>query len=157
MDLRIIMILGGLFGFIYALRLKETYSRILTWVTVASIGISFVPVDFVVSDAYYLFTLCAAGVVVYSLAFSAFTPLKKAVLLIVGVGSLVPAIFLLGELPYFIEIGFLLAFVQLGVLVYGLKTDVQSFREELGFLIILGCDALTRLIGGVMYFSYYGE
>ena len=141
------MILGALFGFIYALRVKETYARIINWTMIVAIAITFAQVPQLKVDGYYLFAMSMLGVIVYG-ASGDFTNAKKIVLISCGLLSVIPlGVFLSMTLPYN-EIALLTGIIQLGVFGYALKTDIQSYKEEMGFLVILAADALIRVIGG---------
>lgn len=153
MYLQAIIILAALFGFIYALRLKETYSRILTWAMVVAVGMSFVPVSELILDGYYLFALTQLGVIVYGVSNTEFSNAKKTTIISSGLLSFIPlALFLTVFLSFQIELALITGLIQLGIFGYALKTDIQGYKEEMGFLVMLAADALVRVIGGIMLF-----
>lgn len=147
------MLLGTLFGFIYALRVRETYARVINWTMVAAVGVTFITIPQVIIDGYYLFALTQLGVVVYGASRTDFSSFKKGVLIGYGLLAVVPAGILLAQAPYYLEVSMIAAVIQLSTFIYMLKTDIQSFREEMGFLIILSADALARLAGGFLFFA----
>lgn len=153
MILKAIMVLATGFALIYALRVKETYARILNWTMVIAIAITFIQIPQIISDGYYLYALTQLATVVYGLSNSTFTPLKKITLVATGLLCVVPTGMFLSGSAWALEIGFFAAIVQLLFGGWAAKKDIQSFREELGFLIILTADALVRIIGGIMTFT----
>lgn len=152
MYLQVIMILGALFGFLYALRVKESYARIINWTMVVAVGVTFVQIPQVVIDGYYLFALTQVGVIVYALSRSDFSTTKKGVIGLTGLLSVLPMAFFLQISPYFAEVALITGVLQLGVFIYALKTDIQSYKEEMGFMTVLAADALVRVIGSTVYF-----
>ena len=156
--LRGIMILGALFGFIYALRLKELYSRILNWTMVVAVGITFIPVNELILDGYRLFALTLLGVVVYAFSGSNFSNAKKLVLAGCGILTLIPAAFMLSAegAVYFEMLAFPTAILHLGLFGYALKTDIRNYKEEMGFLIIMAADALVRFVATLAFYIQLG-
>jgi hypothetical protein len=153
MYLQTIMILGALFGFIYALRLKETYSRVINWAMVVAVGISFTTIAELKVDGYYLFALTQLGVIVYGFSYPEFSNSKKITVIGSGLLSFIPmAVFLSAAVSFYAEIALITGLIQLGIFANALKSEIRGYKEEVGFLVILAADALVRVIGGLMFF-----
>src|SRR5688572_24572799 len=99
MDLRIIMILGALFGFIYAMRVKQSYARIITWTMIVAVSVAVTNIVQLKADGYYLFALTLVGVIVYGISYPDFSTLKKLVLISCGLLTVVPVALLLAQNP----------------------------------------------------------
>ncbi|MBK9191318.1 MAG: hypothetical protein IPM77_07285 [Crocinitomicaceae bacterium] len=145
------MILGALFGFIHALKIKGFYSRVLNWSMVVAVGATFTQIPIVVQDAYYLFALTQLGVIIYGISGSDFSAEKKSVVAGSGVLSLIPVLLFFNLSEFYLEIAALCGVVQIILFAYAIKKDVQAYKEEMGFLVILAADALTRVLSFLMF------
>ncbi len=161
MILQLIMLFGATFALLYAFKVKNTYARFLNWSMVIAVGVTFFPVIILKGDGYYLLALAQLGAIVYSLAYTDFSKLKKWTLFSSGLLSLIPMTLLLTSnsdaapsfMLWYIYLAPLTGLLQLGIFGYAVKHDVQAFKEELGFLIILSCDALTRILGFLLFLA----
>lgn len=151
MILKIIMILGALFGFIHALKIKGFYTRVINWSMVVAVGATFTQVPIIIQDAYYLFALTQLGVIIYGISGSDFSVEKKSVVTASGVLSLIPFLLFFNLSGFYLEIAALTGVIQIILFVYAIKKDVQSYKEEMGFLVILAADALTRVLSFLMF------
>ena len=150
--LSIIVILSGVFGLIYGFKLTNKFARIINWVMVISIALSFVPSATVKIDGYYLFALMHLLVFVYSFSYEDFTHQKKILIAGITLFSLAPVIAVLGNLSQAICLTCeLFSVVGLGMYIYILIKDIKSYKEEIGFLTMLAANCLTWTIGGILW------
>jgi hypothetical protein len=152
MILQLIMILGALFGFIHALKIKGFYSRVLNWTMVLAVGATFTKIPIVVQDAYYLFGLTQLGVIIYGISGSDFSLNKKVFIAASGALSLIPLLLFLNLSDFYLEIAALCGAIQIAMFIQNIRKDVQGYKEEMGFLAILAADALTRVLSLLIYF-----
>ena len=145
----IIIILSGLFGLIYGFKLTNKFARVINWVMVAAIAISFVPSVPVKIDGYYLFALTHLLVIVYAFSNEDFTLQKKIFLTTIAVLSVAPILFFLGSIEGLIFVS-LLSIVAIVSYVYILMKDVQSYKEEIGFITMLVANSITWFIGAIL-------
>jgi len=77
MDLRIIIILAGVFGLIYLFKITNNFARIITGLMVVAIAISFVRVPEIAIDGYYLFAITQLLIIIYAFSYEDFSTNKK--------------------------------------------------------------------------------
>jgi len=145
MDLRLLIVLGALFGLIYSFKVNNKFAKILNWVMVVAIGVSLIPVAEVAIDGYYLFAITQVGLLIYTFSYVDFTPLKKLVLATIAIFSCLPLILVLYQVSFPIDIR-LLSFGVLILYIYILVKHVKLFKEEMGMLTILAVVAIDVCI-----------
>lgn len=151
-DPRIFMILGALFGFFHVLKMKGTYSRVISWACIVAIGVMMIPKKEIAIDGYYLFTITQIGIIIYAFSDDTFSLLKKILLVVSAVATFVTMSLFLGLINYFNQVALLCGLIQLAVFIYALTKIVKELKEEMGFLVMLSVFALIHLIGGILFF-----
>ena len=150
--LSIIVIVSGIFGLIYGFKLTNKFARIINWVMVISIALSFVPNANVKIDGYYLFALMHLLVFVYSFSYENFTQQKKILLAGITLFSIAPVVAVLANLSQAIVLtSELFSVLGLGMYIYILIKHIKSYKEEIGFLTMLVANCLTWTIGGILW------
>lgn len=148
-----LIILSGLFGLIYGFKITNKFAKVINWVMVVAIAISFIPNPNVKIDGFYLFALTHLLVIVYAVSHEDFTQQKKLLLAGISILSVAPILIFLGAVPGIIFAS-LLSIVGIGIYVYILMKDIQSYKEEIGFLTMLAANSVTWFVGGIIYFVY---
>jgi len=149
----ILIILSGLFGLIYGFKITNKFARIINWVMVIAIGISFASNPYVKVDGFYLFALMHLLIIVYAVSYENFSLQKKLLLAGISLCSVAPIIFFLGSISGLAAISFLPA-LAIGGYVYILMKDIQTYKEEVGFLTMLTANSITWLVGAVLNIVY---
>jgi len=154
MDLRIIIILAGVFGLIYLFKITNNFARIITGLMVVAIAISFVRVPEIAIDGYYLFAITQLLIIIYAFSYEDFSTNKKITVATIAFLGLASIVLLLGAPEgiraygdfylRLLEFSGLVAGVIIGLYIYVLIKDIKSYKEEIGFLTILSADALIR-------------
>ncbi|MBK7128688.1 MAG: hypothetical protein IPM74_01740 [Crocinitomicaceae bacterium] len=148
--MQLIMLLGTVFGLFQALRLKNTWSKAINWTMVIAVGLTFVPHPVVKYDAYYLYILTQFAVLVYAFSMLGFSILKKICLITSGLMTLSASAGVLFNMHGYEFVALSSGLIHLAVLIFALRKESTEYKEELGFLAILGADAITRVIGGAL-------
>lgn len=148
-----LIILSGLFGLIYGFKLTNKFARVINWVMVAAIAISFVPNANVKIDGFYLFALTHLLIIVYAVSYEEFSQQKKILLIAMAVLSVAPILFFLGSIEGITFVS-LLAILGIGTYAYILLKDIQSYKEEIGFITMVTANSITWFIGGIMFILY---
>ena len=148
--MQLIMLLGTVFGLFQAIRVKNTWAKAITWTMVIAVGLTFVPQPVVKYDAYYLYLLTQVAVIVYAFSMLGFSTLKKTCLIISGLMTLSATAGVLFNMQGYEYVAISSGLIHLAVLIYALRTTSTEYKEELGYLAILGADAVTRIIGGAL-------
>jgi len=146
-----LIILSGLFGLIYGFKITNKFAKVINWIMVVAIAVSFIPIPNVKIDGFYLFALTHLLVIVYAVSHEHFTQEKKLLLAAISLLSVAPILIFLGEMQG-IMFACLLSIVGIGIYVYILIKDIQSYKEEIGFLTMLVANSITWFVGGVIYF-----
>jgi hypothetical protein len=152
-DPRIFMVLGALFGFFHAFKIKGTYSRIITWASIVAIGVMMINKAEIAIDGYYLFTIVQIGIIIYAFSDDTYSQLKKILLVISAAATLLPMLLFLGQNPFFNLAALLCGFIQLSIFIYALVKIVRELKEEMGFLVMLSAFALIHFLGGILFFA----
>lgn len=151
-DPRIFMVLGALFGFFYAFKIKGTYSRVITWTSIVAIGVMMIPKKEIAIDGYYLFTITQIGIIIYAFSDDTFSTLKKIVLVVSAIATFTTMSLFLGLVNYFNQVALLCGFIQLSIFIYAITKIVKELKEEMGFLVMLSAFALIHFLGGILFF-----
>ena len=152
-DPRIIMVLGALFGFLHAFKIKGTYTRVITWASIVAIGVMMISKIEIAIDGFYLFTIVQIGIIIYTFSDDTFSQLKKTLLVVSAAATLLPMILFLGLNPFFNLAALLCGLIQLSIFVYALIKIVKELKEEMGFLIMLAAFSLTHFLVGILFFA----
>lgn len=139
----ILMILAGIFALIQAIRIKDTFARIINAVMAVSVGVSVIPIPQVAIDGHYLYVIGCLLVVLYAFSDSSFNNQKKAILIGMGAIQLASHLFWLMQFP---GVGVFSWASILTVLAYifVVTKEIRAYNFEIGFLTVLMVDALIK-------------
>lgn len=144
----VLLVVSALFALFHLLKMKDKFAKVITLVLALSAGANLAPSVIIQKDGFYLFALAHLLVFFYVFHNEEFSLKKKVVLFSMGliqfasiVSMLVPF-----EFTFFVMIS---AIITAIVFFYALLTDVQSYKEELGFMVILAAFGITYFLIGM--------
>ena len=147
--IQILMGLGALFGLFNIVRTREKWSSIITGVYVLCIAANFVDSAILKKDAYYLFTLMAVVTSIYAFSIPDFSKEKRYYITAIAILSTLPNFFLLAGISS--SFPGLIAIVPIGLVFYLIYSKREEYKNELGFIVILGVNALISFFLSTMF------
>ena len=145
----ILIVLAGGFALVQAIRIKDTFARVINLIFAVSIGLTFVPITELSAARYSIFILGCLTVILYAFSDSNFSLQKKVTL--IGTGSIQLAAMLFFALQWpGTEILFYACTLTVIAYIFIITRDIQEYQIEIGFLTVLMVDALIK---AMMVFS----
>ena len=145
MEILAIILISGVFALLQIFKIKDRFAQAIHGLFVVSIGLSFVEVPAVRMDAFYLFGMTTIAVIVYAIHNSEFELKKRIIIATMGFIQLVGTVFILSQWPY-IPFVSMLGLITIGSFIYILTKELQSYKTEIGFLVVLVGDATVKIL-----------
>ena len=152
MDIRIIIILAGAFAVLQIFKIKDRFAQVIHGLYALSFGLSFVDSAAIRLDSFYLFGITHVIVIIYLIHNSEFLNHKKAIIGIMVVIQLLSTLFILSRWPYALEVIFL-GIITIVAFLFAVTRDIKSYKNEIGFMVVLVADAIVKLISVMPYFT----
>lgn len=152
MDLRLIVIFAALFSLIYIFKVKNKFAKIINGVSAVAIGVSLIPIPEISIDGFYILFACHIAAIIYVFSYDEFSNQKKILITVIAVFSILPSVLFFTPFSTEIWIG-VLSIIPLIAFGYLLKNDVQSYKNEIGFLVIMVANALVTFIGTLQIYA----
>lgn len=145
MEILIIILISGVFALLQIFKIKDRFSQAIHGLFVVSIALSFVEMPAVRMDGFYLFGMTLVGVVIYALHNTEFHLKKRILLSAMAIIQLVGIVFILSLWPYTV-LALSLSLVSVGLFIYAVVKDSKSYKNEIGFMVVMLADAIVKLI-----------
>lgn len=145
MDIRIIIILAGAFALLQIFKIKDRFAQVINGLYALSFGLSFINSPAVRLDSFYLFGITHILVIIYLIHNNEFKNQKKFVIGVMAGIQLLSTLFILSRWPFAIEVIFL-GIITIVAFLFALTRDIKSYKNEIGFMVVLAADAIVKLI-----------
>ncbi len=145
MDIRIIIILAGAFAVLQIFKIKDRFAQVIHGLYALSFGLSFVNSAAVRLDSFYLFGITHVVVIIYLIHNSEFKQQKKLLIGAMAIIQLLSTLFILAQWPH-VPVVICFGIVTIAAFIYALTKDIVSYKNEIGFMVVLVADALVKLI-----------
>lgn len=152
MDIRIIIILAGAFAVLQIFKIKDRFAQVIHGLYALSFGLSFINSAAIRLDSFYLFGITHVIVIVYLIHNSEFANQKRILIGTMAVIQLLSTLFILSQWPY-VPFIICLGVVTIGAFIYAVTKDIKSYKNEIGFMVVLLADALVKLITILPYLT----
>ena len=137
------MVLAGIFALIQAIRVKDTFARVINIVLVVSIAVSMIPQPQVAVDGYYLYIIGCLLVILYAFSDSSFSNVKKTMLIGMGAIQMTSHLFWVEQWPGTVYM-FWLSVLSVISYIFIITREIREYQIEIGFLTVLMVDALIK-------------
>lgn len=141
----ILMILAGVFALVQAIRIKDTFARIINAVMAVSVGVSIIPIAQVAIDGHYLYVIGCLLVVLYAFSDSSFTIQKKIILIGMGLIQMTSHLFWLMQFPGVAILSWA-SILSVFAYIFVVTKEIREYQIEIGFLTVLMVDALIKSV-----------
>lgn len=139
----ILIVLAGSFALIQAIRVKDTFARVINVIFTVAIALTFVPIKELSAARYSIFILGCLTVILYAFSDSSFSATKKAILSTMGGIQLFAMLFFAMKWPG-TEVLFYCSILTVITYIFVVSKEIREYQTEIGFLTVLLVDALIK-------------
>jgi hypothetical protein len=144
----VLLIVSALFALFHLLKIDDKFAKVITAIIAISAGANLAPSALIQQDGFYLFGLTHLLIFFYVFHNEEFELKKRVIIFGMALIQTVAILFMFGGWMH-IEIPLIAGIITFLLFTYTLITDIKGYKNELGFLAILGAFGLINFLVGI--------